>query len=457
MGRPLTGSEEPASPAIARFPGITVLLAWSTIVAALGGFLFGFDTAVIAGTTRSLSHVFSLSPQTLGLTVSSALWGTIVGAAFAGQAADRWGRRDSLRVLALLYVLSAVGCGLAWSWPSLLFFRILGGVGIGGSSVLGPMYIAEIAPAPRRGILVGVFQFNIVAGILVAYLSNYLISLEGLATREWRWQFGVAAGPAVLFSLLLMTIPRSPRWLVKRGRMVEAAAVLAKLGEYNVQLGLAAITASVAHDRGAGDDRLFSVKNGFPIFLAVSIAAFSQLSGINAVLYYLNDIFSAAGFTNISAGIQAVIIGFTNLTFTVIAMLLIDKIGRRTLLLLGSLGMACTLMGIAEIFAAQSHRDLLLWLLIAYCASFAFSLGAVTWVYMSEVFPNAVRAKGQSLGSLAHWIMNAAIAGIFPAMAARSGATPFVFFALMMIVLFFVVLMVYPETKNRPLEKMSFR
>src|ERR1035437_6321270 len=199
--------------AVVSTPHVTGVLVRSTIVAALGGLLFGFDTAVIAGTTRALSRVFSLTPQTLGLTVSSALWGTIVGAMFAGQAADRWGRRDSLRVMALLYLLSAVGCGLAWSWPSLLFFRILGGVGIGGSSVLGPMYIAEIAPAPRRGILVGVFQFNIVAGILVAYLSNYLISLEGLVTREWRWQFGIAAVPAVLFSLLLMTIPTQPRWL----------------------------------------------------------------------------------------------------------------------------------------------------------------------------------------------------------------------------------------------------
>ena len=438
-------------------PRITGTLARSTVVAALGGLLFGFDTAVISGTTRALSQIFSLTPETLGLTVSSALWGTIAGCVFAGYAADRWGRRDSLRIMAVLYLLSAIGCGLAWNWPTLLVFRILGGVGIGGSSVLGPMYIAEISPAAWRGRLVGVFQFNIVTGILVAYLSNYVISLQGLGGWEWRWQLGVAAIPSAFFMVLLFTIPRSPRWLVKKGRIEEAREVLGKIGEPDVERELADIGQSVVQEQGGSKDHLFSRAHRFPIFLAVFVMVFSQLSGINAVLYYLNDIFTAAGFTKVSAGLQSVVIGFTNLTFTVLAMFLIDKVGRKILLLIGSVGLAGTLSGITFIFVTGKHREYLLWLLVAYIASFAFSIGAVVWVYISEVFPNTVRAKGQSLGSLAHWVMNAILSGIFPALAARSGAVPFAFFAAMMVVQFFVVLLVFPETKNVPLEEMNFQ
>jgi SP family arabinose:H+ symporter-like MFS transporter len=451
-----TTSDGASERSIAAPPGVTGVVARSAAVAALGGLLFGFDTAVIAGTTQDLTQVFSLTPNTLGITVSSALWGTIAGAACAGYAADRWGRRDSLRIMAALYLVSALGCGLAWSWPALLFFRILSGIGIGGSSVLGPMYIAEISPAAWRGRLVGVFQFLLVVGILAAYLSNYVISLQSLGSAEWRWQLGVAAIPSLGFLLLLFTIPRSPRWLVKMGRLAEARQVLVKIGEPDVERELADIARSVVEpERGHQNDRLFSRAHRFPIFLAVSIAAFSQFSGINAVLYYLNDIFGAAGFTRTSAGIQAVVIGVTNLLFTVLAVLLIDKVGRKILLLIGSVGLAVTLSGIAFIFATQRHKNVLLWLLIAYIGSFAFSLGAVTWVYISEVFPNAVRGKGQSLGTFTHWVVNAVIAGVFPALAARSGSAPFVFFAVMMVVLFFLVLVFYPETKNVPLENLD--
>jgi sugar porter (SP) family MFS transporter len=377
-----TTSDGASERSIAAPPGVTGVVARSAAVAALGGLLFGFDTAVIAGTTQDLTQVFSLTPNTLGITVSSALWGTIAGAACAGYAADRWGRRDSLRIMAALYLVSALGCGLAWSWPALLFFRILSGIGIGGSSVLGPMYIAEISPAAWRGRLVGVFQFLLVVGILAAYLSNYVISLQSLGSAEWRWQLGVAAIPSLGFLLLLFTIPRSPRWLVKMGRLAEARQVLVKIGEPDVERELADIARSVVEpERGHQNDRLFSRAHRFPIFLAVSIAAFSQFSGINAVLYYLNDIFGAAGFTRTSAGIQAVVIGVTNLLFTVLAVLLIDKVGRKILLLIGSVGLAVTLSGIAFIFATQRHKNVLLWLLIAYIGSFAFSLGAVTWVY----------------------------------------------------------------------------
>jgi sugar porter (SP) family MFS transporter len=436
---------------------ITAVLVVSTLVAALGGLLFGFDTAVIAGTTHSLTQVFALTPGTLGITVSSALWGTIVGAVLAGYAGERFGRRDSLRVMAVLYFISAIGCALAWSWPVLLAARILGGLGIGGSSVLGPMYIAEISPAKVRGRMVACFQFNIVVGILLAYLSNYLVSLRHLGATEWRWQLAVSALPSAIFLVLLFAIPRSPRWLVKKNRLEEAREVLVRIGEPNPVGELLRISESVEDEERLSGEKLFSRDHRLPIFLAMTVAAFSQLSGINAVLYYLNDIFTAAGASASSGGLQTVAIGATNLVFTTLAMLTIDKLGRRVLLLIGSVGMAVTLGSIAVIFYTQAHRDWLVWLLIGYCASFSFSLGAVIWVYISEVFPNNVRAKGQSLGSLTHWVMNALISGVFPAIAARSGASPFAFFAAMMVVQFVVVWFIYPETKNVSLEAMRLK
>jgi SP family arabinose:H+ symporter-like MFS transporter len=427
----------------------------SAVVAALGGLLFGFDTAVISGTTGALSQVFALSSKSLGLTVSIAIWGTVVGAMLAGFPGERFGRRDSLRGLAVFYLVSALGCALAWSWSSLVVFRFIGGLGIGGSSVLAPMYIAEIAPAKWRGRLVGLFQFNVVFGILLAYFSNYLIALAHLGASEWRWDLGVAAFPAALFFVMLFTIPRSPRWLVKKGRVDEARSVLQMTGDQNYEHDLQEIVESINVEQKQAAEKLFTRKYAFPIFLAVSIGMFNQLSGINAILYYLNDIFAHAGFSRISGNLQAVAIGATNLAFTMIAMSVIDKLGRKTLLLVGSVGTAICLAGVSAIFFTHSHESLLVWLLVGYIAFFAFSQGAVIWVYLSEVFPNSVRAKGQSLGSFSHWFMNALISAIFPLMAASSGAYPFVFFSAMMVVQFFVVLFVYPETKGLTLEEMQ--
>jgi len=427
----------------------------STIVAALGGLLFGFDTAVIAGTTRALTETYRLTPGSLGVTVAAALWGTILGAMFAGIPGDRWGRRDSLRVMAVLYLISALGCAFAWDWYSLIFFRFIGGLGIGGSSVLGPMYIAEIAPAKWRGRLVGLFQFNVVFGILLAYFSNYVIGLAGFGAAEWRWKLGVSGIPAAFFMLMLFGIPRSPRWLVKQRRVPEAREVLRLTGEPNFEEELQDIVTSIDAEHGHGDEPLFQHKYRVPIFLAVAIGMFNQLSGINAILYYLNDIFAQAGFSKVSSDLQAVAIGATNLLFTMIAMSVIDRIGRKTLLLVGSVGLAISLAGVTAILAMHTHQELLVWLLVGFIASFAFSQGAVIWVYLSEVFPNRVRAKGQSLGSFTHWLMNAAIAGTFPLVAARSGATPFAFFAVMMAVQFFVVLFWFPETKGVTLEQMQ--
>jgi SP family arabinose:H+ symporter-like MFS transporter len=427
----------------------------STIVAALGGLLFGFDTVVISGTTRALSETYSLSPALLGFTVATALVGTILGAMFAGIPSDRFGPRSSLRGTAILYLVSAIGCAFAWDWYSLVFFRFVGGLGIGASSVLGPMYIAEIAPARARGRLVGFFQINVVSGILVAYLSNYLVGLAELGGLEWRWKLGVAAAPAAMFLLMLLGIPQSPRWLAKKLRADEAREVLRMSGEENAEQELREIVASIDAEHGRGSEPLFSGKYRVPIFLAVSIAMFNQLSGINAILYYLNYIFESAGFSKVSGDLQSVAVGATNLLFTLVAMSVIDRIGRKKMLLVGSVGTALCLAGVSAVFFTAKHEGFLVWLLVAYIAFFAFSQGAVIWVYISEVFPNRVRAKGQSLGSCTHWLMAALISQTFPVLADYSRAVPFVFFSLMMVLQFFVVLFVYPETKGVSLEQMQ--
>ena len=426
----------------------------STIVAALGGLLFGFDTAVIAGTTHGLTQSFALSSLGLGIAVASALIGTVFGALFAEIPADRLGRRNGLRAMAILYVLSAVGCALAPGWYLWLFFRVIGGLGIGGSSVLGPMYIAEISPAKWRGRLVGFFQFNVVAGILLAYLSNFLIREGHLPGTEWRWMLGVAGVPALLFFIMLYVIPESPRWLAQKARVAEARETLVAIGEENVDAELQDILQSIHLEKG-GTEPLFQSKYRVPIFLAVSIAAFNQLSGINAILYYLNDIFARAGFSEVSSDLQAVLIGLTNLVFTILAMTIIDRVGRKTLLLIGSVGMAASLGSVAAIFLSDRYEGLLVWCLVSFIAFFAFSQGAVIWVFISEVFPTPVRASGQSLGTFTHWFLNAAISLSFPKIAGISRGAPFVLFAVMMVVQFFVVLATYPETKGKSLEEMQ--
>ena len=426
----------------------------SALVAALGGLLFGFDTAVIAGATSALTETYSLTAAALGLTVASALWGTVVGSLFAGPPSDRYGRIASLRALGILYVVSALGCAFAWSWTALVAFRVIGGLAIGASSVIGPMYIAEIAPAAKRGRLVGFFQFNVVFGILLAYLSNYLVAQAGLSGDEWRWKFGVAALPAAAFFLALFGIPQSPRWLVKVGRPEEAREVLIRIGEQDVDKELREIEETVHAERGQKSTPLFQHRFRKPIILAITIGMFNQLAGINAILYYLNDIFERAGFSKVSSDMQAVAIGLTNLIFTMLGMSIIDRVGRKKLLLTGAVGTGACLAGVAWIFSSGRHGEYLLWLLVAYIAFFAFSQGAVIWVYISEVFPNLVRAKGQSLGSFTHWIMNAGISYAFPIVAVY-GAVPFVFFAAMMVVQFFVVLFMYPETKGITLEEVD--
>ena len=428
----------------------------ATLTGALGGLLFGFDTVVISGIIDSVVKLYGLSDYGKGWTVAIALIGTVVGSFSAGVVGHKLGSRETLRLTAVLYIVSALGSALAWNWPSLMIFRFIGGLGIGASSVLGPVYIAELAPAKWRGRLVGAFQFNVVFGILVAYTSNYLIRLLHLGATEWRWQVGVAAVPALGFLILLYGIPRSPRWSASRDRIDEALEVLKLMGEPQPEAELADIRKALAEEHATAHEPVFRWKYRYPLFLAITIGAFNQLAGINAILYYLNDIFQAAGFSQLSGDQQAIAIGFTNLIFTMIGMSLIDRAGRKTLLLIGAAGTASCLAGVAWIYRSNAHQGMLVWLLIGYIAFFAMSQGAVIWVYIGEVFPNAVRSKGQGVGNASHWIMNTAIALTFPWVASHMGqSVPFVFFSVMTVGQFLTVLFTYPETKGQTLEALQ--
>jgi MFS transporter, SP family, arabinose:H+ symporter len=428
----------------------------ATLTGALGGLLFGFDTVVISGMIDTVVKLYGLSDWGKGWTVAIALIGTVVGSLGAGAVGQKLGGRETLRITAILYIVSAIGCALAWNWPALMLFRFIGGLGIGASSVLGPVYIAELAPAKWRGRLVGAFQFNIVFGILVAYTSNYLIRLLHLGATEWRWQVGIAALPAVGFLALLYGIPRSPRWSVAQGRIDEALAVLNQMGDPDPQAELADIQSALAEEHATTREPVFRWKYRYPLFLAISIGAFNQMSGINAILYFLPGIFISAGFSQISGDKQAIAIGFTNLLFTIVGMSFIDRLGRKTLLLVGAVGTASCLAAVAWLLSTNSHPGVLVWLFIAYIAFFALSQGAVIWVYIGEVFPNAVRSKGQGVGNASHWIMNTAIALSFPVIAANLGrGAPFIFFAAMTAIQFVVVLLAYPETKGQTLEALQ--
>jgi sugar porter (SP) family MFS transporter len=452
----------------------------ATIIAALGGLLFGFDTAVISGTTTWLETVFELERLRttftllgwtvtitekfwLGFTVASALIGTILGAMGAGRPADALGRRRTLIFIAVLYFVSAIGSALAWDWYSFLIFRFLGGLAVGGASVVSPMYIAEISPARLRGRLVAVTQFNIVLGILLAFFSNYVIAQLDLGQIEWRWMFGVEAFPSAAFFLLLFLVPASPRWLVARRRIDEARRVLGRLGTdtATVDEEIREIQASLDVEHHSLREPFFQGKYMRPILLAVAIAAFNQLSGINALMYYAPRIFEMAGAGEDSALLQAVAVGFTNLVFTMLALAVIDLFGRKRLMIAGSIGYilslgvtACAFYTYGTDFTPAGSKVVLVSLLV-FIASHAFGQGAVIWVFISEIFPNRVRARGQALGSFTHWFMAAAISWTFPMFAARSGGHTFAFYAGMMVLQLLWVLWIMPETKGVPLEQIQ--
>lgn len=428
----------------------------SSAVAALGGFLFGFDTAVISGTTEALEEVFQLTSGELGFTVASALIGTIVGSIAVGRPGETLGGRQVLKFLAVFYFVSALGCAVAWDWYSLLLFRFLGGLAVGGASVMSPMYIAEVSPAGLRGRLVAIAQLNVVLGILAAYFSNYWIAgWFGAPIDAWRWMFGVEAVPAALFFLLLFWIPDSPRWLAKRHRHEEALRILEMMGEPEPRGALAAIVESLHEKTVSLQESLFRQKYAMPIFLAIAVATFNQLSGINAVIYYTPRIFKLAGATAESALLQSVIIGGTLLLFTVVAMAVIDRLGRRFLLLTGAAGTAFCLASVSYAFYYEIGGTWVLASLIGYIGFFSFSQGTVIWVYISEIFPNRVRAQGQALGSFTHWTWAAVVSWSFPALAEFSSTVAFAFFALIMVLQFVFVWKGLPETRGRSLEQIQ--
>ncbi len=447
---------------------MTRTLFFAAIVAALGGLLFGFDTAVISGAEGTLrvlyadsyarwSHTFGTPAFWHGTLVASGLIGTIVGSLIFAKPSDRYGRRPILILMGSLYLFSALGSAAAWDASSFAVFRFVGGLGVGGSSVIAPMYVAEIAPSRLRGRLVALVQLNIVLGILLAYLSNYIIAGYDLGAVEWRWMFGAEALPALVFSLLLFTNPRSPRWLVAMGRDAEAAGVLERVGSEDAGVAheLAAIRSSLQTARQHLAEKFFQKKYLKPILLAVAIAAFNQLSGINALIYYTRRIFEMAGATGTSALLQSVIIGGTNLIVTAAALMVIDHFGRRKLMLVGSIGYILSLSATAVAFYTEMTGPVILVSLVVFIASHAFGQGAVIWVFIGEIFPNNVRARGQSLGSFVHWIMAAVISLTFPMIAEVSGAHVFAFYALCMVGQLCWVIWVMPETKGVPLEEME--
>ena len=429
------------------------VLFWA-IVTALGGFLFGFDTAVISGAEKAIQRLWQLSVFEHGFTISIALIGTVLGAMFGGIPSDRLGRRQTLRWIAVLYLVSAVGAALAPSWVLFLVFRFLGGLGVGASSVTAPLYISEISPARSRGKLVGLFQFNIVFGILIAYLSNYLLANVG--DYSWRLMLGVQAVPAVAFLLFLFRVPESPRWLLLHGRLEEGRAVMRDISPTTVAADVTAILASQAQAAGHNAS-LWAREYRTPVLLAVAFAFFNQVSGINAIIYYAPRIFEMTGLGQGAALLSSAGIGLVNFAFTLLGVNLIDRFGRRTLMLVGSVGLIATLGLVARAFYGQQFSGYTVpGLLFVYIAFFAFSQGAVIWVFISEIFPNAVRAQGQALGSSTHWVMATVIAFTFPWFAEHlGGGHTFAFFCAMMVLQLVFVLRFMPETKGSSLEQVE--
>ena len=448
MNLPIETSLTPATGT--QFTGFSVRV---SLIAALGGFLFGFETAVISGAEKTIQSLWSLSSAWQGFTVAASLIGTVIGAMVAGIPAQKYGRKKVLIVIAILYLLSAIGCALTPIWILFILFRFIGGVAVGASSVVGPMYISEIAPANLRGRLAGSFQVLIVTGIFVAYLTNFLF--VNLGENSWRWMLGIMVIPAALFALLVRTIPESPRWLVLNNRDEEAEAIFAKTGVFNV---VAHIREEHELSKKGTKEKLFTKKYRKPITYAVLLAMFNQLSGINAILYYAPRIFEMAGFDKADAYLQPVYIGAANLFFTLLAMTVIDKIGRKTLLLIGCVGMIAFLGLTANAFQSGHAGSNVLIYLLGFIAFFAFSQGAVIWVFISEIFPNAIRSQGGALGSFTHWIMAAIISFSFPIIvegSANGAFYSFVFYAAMMLVAFLFIWRIMPETKGKTLEQIQ--
>jgi SP family arabinose:H+ symporter-like MFS transporter len=431
------------------------ILYWS-LVSALAGLLFGYDTVVISGAEQRIQSLWGLSPSLHGFAMGSALYGTVLGSLFGGWPTDRFGRKKTLLCIGVLYIVSAVGCAFANNVSVFVVARVIGGIGIGVSTVAAPLYISEIAPPAYRGRLAGMFQFNIVFGIIIAYVSNW--TLAGIGDNAWRWMLGVAAIPSIIYTLLCFGIPESPRWLIGRKGDRAAGVKVLKLLDPNATAGKVEAEAEAIF--AASSERVTSAKFWtwrlrVPIMLAFLVAFFNQLSGINAILYFAPRIFEMTGLGAKAALLQSVGIGLTNLIFTFVGLWLIDRLGRRTLLFIGSFGYIASL-GLTS-WAFFTHRySIVPACIFAFIAAHAVGQGAVIWVLISEIFPNHHRAEGQTLGSSTHWIFAALLTTLFPKMvSAFAPEYVFLFFAFMMVLQLVWVKTMVPETKGVPLEQIQ--
>ncbi len=428
---------------------------WS-LTSALAGFLFGFDTVVISGAEKTIQSLWGLSPGLHGIAMASALYGTVVGALAGGWPADRFGRKATLLWIGILYLVGAVGSALATNVSLFIAARVIGGLGIGISTVVAPMYISEIAPPKYRGRLAGMFQFNIVFGILIAFVSNAL--LAGTGENAWRWMLGVAAFPSLIYSLFCFGLPESPRWLLTRKGDREAGLKI--LQRIEPEASRATIEAEgneiiAASSEKGSSSHFWTMRLRKPILLAILIAFFNQMSGINAILYFAPRIFELAGLATKAALLQSVGIGLTNLVFTFVGLWLIDRLGRRTLLYIGSYGYIASLGLAAWAFFTQ-HYSIVPACIFAFIAAHAVGQGAVIWVFISEIFPNRQRAEGQTLGSFTHWTFAALLTTFFPRMVSNfPPGYVFSFFAGMMVLQLIWVKTMVPETKGVPLEQIQ--
>lgn len=430
---------------------------WS-LVSALAGFLFGFDTVVISGAEKTIQSLWGLGAGLHGIAMGSALYGTVLGSLFGGWPTDRFGRKKTLLCIGVFYVISAVGCAFANGITMFIVARLIGGIGIGISTVAAPLYISEIAPPAYRGRLAGMFQFNIVFGILIAFASNAM--LAGIGENAWRWMLGVAAIPSIIYTLLCFGIPESPRWLIGRKGDRAAGVKVLKLIEPDAspaQIEADADAILAASSERASTGSFWTWRLRVPILLAFLIAFFNQLSGINAILYFAPRIFEMTGLGAKAALLQSVGIGVTNLIFTFVGLWLIDRLGRRTLLYIGSFGYIASLGLTAWAFFTQ-HYAIVPVCIFAFIAAHAIGQGAVIWVFISEIFPNRHRAEGQTLGSSTHWVFAALLTTFFPKLvSAFPPGYVFAFFAFMMVLQLIWVKTMVPETKGVPLEQMQKR
>ena len=428
---------------------------WS-LTSALAGFLFGFDTVVISGAEKTIQALWGLSPELHGVAMASALYGTVVGSLIGGWPADRFGRKATLLWIGVLYFVGAVGSGLAPNVGTFIAARVIGGLGIGISTVVAPMYISEIAPPKHRGRLAGMFQFNIVFGILVAFFSNFM--LAGIGENAWRWMLGVAAFPSLIYAAFCFALPESPRWLLSRKGNREAALQIMQRAQPEssaAEIAAQANTIEAASQQEGHSGAFFTRRLRKPILLAILIAFFNQLSGINAILYFAPRIFELTGLGAKAALLQSIGIGVTNLVFTFVGLWLIDRLGRRTLLYIGSFGYIASLGLVAWAFFTH-HVSIVPACIFAFIAAHAIGQGAVIWVFISEIFPNRHRAEGQTLGSSTHWIFAALLTTFFPRMVANfPPGYVFSFFCGMMVLQLIWVKTMVPETKGVPLEQIQ--